>query len=61
MKWELWQCKWAECGSSELYSCLNKEYLMMECTLAKQTLQNKEMESFQEVHLLKAAFPMYVH
>ena len=36
----------------------------MECTLAKRTLQNKEMESIndvlQEVYLLKEAFPTLV-
>ena len=48
----------------ESYSCLNKEYLTMECRLAKQTLQNKEMQSIndvlQQVYLLKAAFPNLV-
>ena len=36
----------------------------MECTLAKRTLQNKEMESINdalwEVYLLKEAFPTLV-
>ena len=46
---------------AELYSCLNKEYLMMECTLAKRTLQGKDLNSIndvlREVHPLKSAFP----
>ena len=48
----------------ESYSCLNKDHVTMECTLAKRTLQNKEMESIndvlQEVYLLKEAFPTLV-
>ena len=30
------------------YSCLNKDHVIMECTLAKRTLQNKEMESIND-------------
>lgn len=48
----------------ESYSCLNKDYLTMECTLAKRTLQNKEMKNIndvlQEVYQLRAAFPTLV-
>ena len=48
----------------ESYSCLNKDHVTMECTLAKRTLLNKEMESvndvLQEVYLLKKAFPTLV-
>ena len=49
---------------AELYSCLNKDYLMMECLLAKRTVRNKKMDSIsdvlREVYLLKAAFPILV-
>ena len=46
---------------ADLYSRLNKDYPMMECTLAKRTLQGIDLNSIndalQEVYLLKSAFP----
>ena len=46
---------------AELYSRLNKEYLMMECILAKRTVQGKDLNSIndvlREVYPLKSAFP----
>ena len=46
---------------ADLCSHLNKDYLMMKCTLAKRTLQDKDLNSindvFREVYLLKSAFP----
>ena len=48
----------------ELYSCLNEDHVIMEYTLAKRTLQNKEMESIndvlREVYLLKEVIPTLV-
>ena len=46
---------------AHLYSRLNEDYLMMECTLAKRILQGKDLNSIndvlQEMYLLKSAFP----
>ena len=55
---------WSFAPLVESYSCLNNDYLTLECALVKQTLQNKEMKNIidvlQEVYQLQAAFPILV-